>query len=53
MGVKWMIAGGKAVLKFYPGASHAFVGFERGVLEEAGRAVDDTVEFIGDCLADV
>jgi acetyl esterase/lipase len=50
MGVKWQISGGKALVKIYPGAPHAFIGMEREMMPEAGKAVDDTIEFIGECL---
>jgi len=53
MGTKWMVFGGEAVVKIYPGAAHGFIGFPPSVLEEAGRAVEDTKTYIRDCMAKV
>ena len=50
MGTKWMMAGGEACVKIYPGAAHGFIAIPKEVLEEAGRAVEDTKMFIGDCM---
>jgi acetyl esterase/lipase len=53
MGTKWMVFGGEAVVKIYPGAAHGFIGFPPSVLEEAGRAVEDTKTYIRGCMAKV
>jgi acetyl esterase/lipase len=45
MATKWMMAGGVAVLKVYPGAPHGFIGFV-GLLDEASMALEDTKNFI-------
>ena len=50
MGVKWNVSGGNGVIKIYPGAAHGFIGFAREQMGIAGEAMDDTVEFIKDCL---
>jgi acetyl esterase/lipase len=52
MGVKWQMSGGKAVIKIYPGAPHAFIGFVE-VSEEARKAVHDTRVFIWECLGEL
>jgi acetyl esterase/lipase len=45
MATKWLMGGGDAILKIYPGAPHGFIGFV-GVLDEAGQALEDTKTFI-------
>jgi acetyl esterase/lipase len=50
MGMKWMIAGGEAVVRLYSGAPHGFIGFPPDLLKEAGEALADTQTFIQDCL---
>jgi len=50
MGVKWSIAGGESVVKVYPGAAHGFIAFGES-LKEAMQCLEDTAEFIKDCLA--
>lgn len=46
MSVKWMMFGGEAVVKAYPGACHGFIGFAPTLLKEAGEALADTKTFI-------
>jgi acetyl esterase/lipase len=49
MSTKWLMAGGEAILKIYPGAPHGFIGFV-GLLDEAGQALEDTRTFIRERL---
>jgi acetyl esterase/lipase len=49
MATKWLMAGGYAILKIYPGAPHGFTGFP-DMLDEAGQALDDTKTFIQEQL---
>lgn len=49
MATKWLMAGGEAILKIYPGAPHGFIGWV-GLLKEAGEALEDTQTYIKDCL---
>ena len=51
MGTKWLIGGGKAIVKIYPGAPHGFIAFSPSMLKESGEALDDTKTYIQDCLA--
>lgn len=51
MGTKWLIGGGEAIVKIYPGAPHGFFRFPPSVLKEAGEALDDTKTYILECLA--
>ncbi|PVH72282.1 alpha/beta-hydrolase [Cadophora sp. DSE1049] len=46
MSVKWMMFGGEAVVKVYPGACHGFIGFAPTLLKEAGEALADTKTYI-------
>jgi len=46
MGVRWMMAGGEAIVKMYEGGPHGFLGFSSQVLAEAGQALEDTIMFI-------
>jgi len=46
MSAKWMMAGGEACLKVYPGAPHAFILFEPEVSEAAAEAREDIREFL-------
>ncbi|KAK0100410.1 hypothetical protein ONS95_008360 [Cadophora gregata] len=48
MSVKWMMFGGEAIVKVYPGACHGFIGFAPSLLKEAGEALDDTKTYIQD-----
>jgi acetyl esterase/lipase len=50
MSTKWMMAGGTAVVKIYPGAPHGFIEFSSAMLNEAGELMNDTHTFIKDCL---
>lgn len=49
MSVKWMIHGGEAIVKVYPGACHGFIGFG-AALKEAGEALGDAKTFIQERL---
>jgi acetyl esterase/lipase len=49
MATKWLMAGGEAILKIYPGAPHGFIAFV-GQLKEAEEALEDTQTYIRDCL---
>lgn len=51
MATKWMVSGGEAIIKIYPGACHGFIGFAPDVLEEAGKALEDTKSYIKQCMA--
>lgn len=52
MATKWMMAGGHAILKVYPGAPHGFNRFPRQAFKEAGEATDDTEAYIQERLAE-
>jgi len=45
MYMKWRQAGGEAIIKFYPGARHGFIG-SLDMLGEAGNALEDTKTYI-------
>ncbi|CZT50466.1 related to lipase 2 [Rhynchosporium secalis] len=51
MAMKWLIHGGEAILKAYPGGCHGFIGMPPSVLKEAGDALEDTKTFMKDRLA--
>jgi acetyl esterase/lipase len=53
MCTKWMISGGDAILKIYPGACHGFIGFHPDALPETGKALEDMKTYIQDCMAKV
>ncbi|RFU24073.1 hypothetical protein B7463_g12267, partial [Scytalidium lignicola] len=48
MGTKWLIAGGKAYIKIYPGGAHAFIAFPISIATEALR---DIAEYIKEQMA--
>lgn len=50
MAMKWLTAGGHAILKVYPGAPHGFNRFPREALKEAAEAGDDTEMYIKERL---
>lgn len=50
MATKWMASGGEAIIKIYPGACHGFIGFAPEILEEAGKALEDTKTYIRQCM---
>jgi acetyl esterase/lipase len=50
MATKWMVSGGEAIIKIYPGACHGFIGFPPDVLAEAGKALEDTKIYIRQCM---
>ena len=45
MSVKWQMAGGEAVVKFYPGAPHGFVSFPPDKMPAAKEAVETILDF--------
>ena len=49
MSTKWLMAGGEAILKIYPGAPHGFIAFS-GLLKEADEALEDTKIYIRQSL---
>lgn len=51
MGTKWLMTGGHAVIRIYPGAAHGFVAFSPEVLQEAGEALNDTKTYIEERMA--
>jgi acetyl esterase/lipase len=51
MAMKWMVSGGEATTKIYPGACHGFIGFAPQMLEEAAKALEDTKTYIKQCMA--
>jgi acetyl esterase/lipase len=51
MATKWMVSGGDAIIKIYPGACHGFIGFAPDILAEAGKALDDTQTYIKQSVA--
>lgn len=48
MGTKWLVNGGEAYVKFYPGGAHAFIGFP---IEIGLNALHDTAEYIEEKMA--
>ncbi|KAH6701997.1 Alpha/Beta hydrolase protein [Leptodontidium sp. MPI-SDFR-AT-0119] len=46
MSVKWMMFGGEAIVKVFPGGCHGFISFPPSALKEAGEAMGDTKTFI-------
>ena len=50
MSTKWGTAGGKSVLKVYPGGPHGFLSINKA--EGKVDAERDYVEFLGDCLGE-
>lgn len=50
MSVKWLMHGGEAIVKIYPGAPHGFIAFQ-GALKEAGEAMEDCKVFMQERLA--
>ncbi len=50
--MKWMIAGGEAVVKIYAGAAHGFIVFPPKDCKEAAEGLKDCEEFINDCLGE-
>jgi len=50
MATKWMISGGEAVIRIFPGMPHGFIAFG-DVLEEARKALEDTKTYIKQCMA--
>ncbi|KAH8815631.1 Alpha/Beta hydrolase protein [Xylogone sp. PMI_703] len=48
MGTKWLINGGEAYIKIYPGGAHAFIGFPIPI---AAEAMSDTAEYIRERMA--
>ena len=53
MATKWMITGGDAIIKIYPGACHGFTMFSRDLSPEAGKALDDAKTYIQQRMATV
>ena len=51
MATKWMVSGGEAIIKIYPGACHGFIGFPPQMLKEAENALEDTKTYIKQCMA--
>ncbi|KXG54113.1 Alpha/beta hydrolase fold-3 [Penicillium griseofulvum] len=51
MSAKWSIAGGEAIVKIYPGATHGFTAFPGLPVAEEANAV--TLDFIMDKLGDL
>lgn len=50
MTMKWMMAGGQAVLKIVPGAPHAFVLFDKNTSSVAAVGIGHMLEFLNDRL---
>lgn len=46
MSAKWMMAGGEAVVKIYPGAPHGFIMFPPNMVKSAKEGLDDVKAFI-------
>jgi acetyl esterase/lipase len=51
MATKWLMTGGEAIVKIYPGAAHGFIAFPTSMLKESGEALQDTATYIRDRLA--
>jgi acetyl esterase/lipase len=51
MGTRWMMFGGEAVVKIYPGCPHGFIAFE--ALGEARKALADTQTYIVERMAGI
>lgn len=50
MAARWMMAGGEAVTKVYPGAPHGFILYAEGSLESVREGYDDVTAFIQEKL---
>jgi acetyl esterase/lipase len=50
MGTKWLMAGGEAVIKIYPGACHGFIVFDPDVLAPAKAVRDDSAMYIREIM---
>ena len=48
MTMKWLMAGGEAILKIVPGAPHAFVLFDRTKVSVAALGISHMLEFLKD-----
>ncbi len=46
MSIKWLMFGGEAIVKVFPGCPHGFIGFPPNLLKEAGDALGNTKTFI-------
>lgn len=46
MSAKWQVAGGKALVKFFPGEPHGFSGFPPAVSPGAAGAIEEVVKFM-------
>jgi acetyl esterase/lipase len=46
MSVRWMIAGGRAILKLYPGSPHGFILFSPGLHQNTMIALQDVQSFV-------
>ncbi|KAK2630103.1 hypothetical protein QTJ16_000923 [Diplocarpon rosae] len=46
MATKWMMFGGEAIVRVFPGCPHGFIGFPAEVLKEAGDVLQDTKAFL-------
>ncbi|KAF2196327.1 alpha/beta-hydrolase [Delitschia confertaspora ATCC 74209] len=50
MGAKWQAWGNETVVKVYNGAPHGFIGFSLEACEEVKMGLDDSAEFVRDCM---
>lgn len=51
MSVRWMVAGGSAILKLYPGSPHGFILFPPEVHANVQTAMHDVAKFVGGCFS--
>ncbi|RDL35490.1 uncharacterized protein BP5553_07421 [Venustampulla echinocandica] len=46
MSVKWMMAGGEAIIRIYPGSPHGYIMFSEEVHENVSTALRDLESFV-------
>lgn len=51
MSVKWMMAGGEAIIRVYPGSPHGFIHFSEDVHENVAVALRDLQSFVNARMA--
>lgn len=50
MAARWMMAGGEAVTKIYPGAPHGFILYPAGSIESVQEGYEDVTAFVKEKL---
>ncbi|PVH75075.1 alpha/beta-hydrolase [Cadophora sp. DSE1049] len=51
MSVKWMMAGGEAIIRIYPGSPHGYIMFSEDAHENASTALGDVQSFVSTKMA--